>query len=118
MDLATVPITTQTWPKQGGTRRQGCAEQNFGLHAVDASGDHAGHVNGGRVEHAGFDEGRERRDVVAKERTGRLHAGPSVPSRRSLSAVTSAGGTRQLKIPCGFPSTAGVSAPAMPRTKR
>ena len=105
-------------PKTRGTGRQSGAEQHLGFDSRDGPGDHAGHVDGGRVEHPGLDERRERRDLLTEQRTGCGHVGTSVPSRSWLSAVTSAGGTCQLKTPCGHPSTNGVAAPTIPRTNR
>ncbi len=105
-------------PKTRGTGRQSGAEQHLGFDSRDGPGDHAGHVDGGRVEHPGLDERRERRDLGAQERSRRHHPGTPVPSSRSLSALTSSGGTCQLKTPCGLPPTTGVPAPAIPRTKR
>ncbi len=63
-------------PKARGTRREGCAEENLGFNAPDGSRDQARDVHRGRVEQPGFDERRQRLDVVTEER-GQAPHGPT-----------------------------------------
>ncbi len=74
------------------------------------------------VEDAGLDVGSQSRCVARQRIEG---FGPSgthpgtptrAPSRRSLKAATSAGGTSQLKTPSAVPPAA--ARPLMPRMKR
>ena len=89
--------------------------------------DHGGgQVHLERPEHTGIDEWREnghpvRDDRLPHDRGRRTHEASSVtarPSRRSLRAVTSAGGTAHSNTPWGRPSLTGTSGPVIPRTNR
>ena len=105
-------------PKARGTSGEGGAEENLSAKAARAASDNTRDVDSRGVEQPRLDKGRERGDLVPKQRTEALHDATSAPSSRSLRASTRACGTRQENTPCGSPSTTGVVAPVMPRTNR
>ena len=106
----------RTYGQRGGERHRsvgGLAEQR---------GEPPRHMNVGGGEHARVVErgeqpgGGPRAPDVEGIRVG--HAGTAPRSRTSLSAPTSAPLGCQVNTPQRSPSTTGVSAPPMPRTKR
>ena len=86
-------------PEQRGARGQSGTEQDLGLHSIDAPRDHTGNLDRRCLEHAGLDERRQQHDLGTQQRGRRRHVPTSRPPSRSLSSVTSAGGTRQVKTP-------------------
>ncbi len=98
--------------------RQRAGQRDPFVALPDQAGEAGRHVHGGGVEHAGPVElpqqpGRAERLAAVELVLDRGHA--ALPSSRSDSASTSAGGTGQLNTPAGWPSTTGVSGPHMPR---
>ena len=85
-------------PESRSPRRESRTQQHLGGRAGDGTGDQAGDLHASRVEDPCLYEGSQHGDLVGNEGAGG-HSTTSRPSSRSLSALTSAGGTRQAKTP-------------------
>ncbi len=78
---------------------EGGREQHLGFHAGHGAGYEARDVDVGRVENPCLHKRQDKCQVVAEERDGAAHGASSAPSSKSLSELTSCGGTLQPNTP-------------------